>query len=81
MSGNLNINWSDVIKKEARGINDYDLGEVQEISEDYVIAERGVVDKTRFMISKTLVSNFDGHNLYFNVSEKTPLNINNRKKL
>ena len=48
MSGNLNINWSDVIKKEARGIDDYDLGEVQEISEDYIIAERGVVDKTKY---------------------------------
>jgi hypothetical protein len=70
MSGNLNINWSDVIKKEARGVNDYDLGEVQEISEDYVISERGVVDKTRFMIPKTFVSNFDGHNLHFNVSEQ-----------
>ncbi len=74
MSGNLNINWSDVIKKEARGINDYDLGEVQEISEDYVIAERGVVDKTRFTIPKTLVSNFDGHNLHFTVSEQEASN-------
>jgi hypothetical protein len=25
------IDWENVIKKEARGINDYDLGEVQEI--------------------------------------------------
>ena len=25
------IDWNDVIKKEARGINDEDLGEVQEI--------------------------------------------------
>jgi len=70
MSGNLNINWSDVIKKEARGINDYDLGEVQEISEDYVITERGMVDKTKFVIPKTLTSHFDGHNLHFNVSEQ-----------
>jgi hypothetical protein len=70
MSGNLNINWSDVIKKEARGSINYDLGEVQEISEDYVITERGVVDKTRFMIPKILVSNFDGHNLIVNISEQ-----------
>ena len=28
---NNNIDWNDVIKKEARGINDADLGEVQEI--------------------------------------------------
>ena len=26
------INWNDVIKKEARGKNDEDLGEVQELS-------------------------------------------------
>jgi hypothetical protein len=70
MSGNLNINWSDVIKKEARGINDFDLGEVQEISEDYVISKKGIVDKTSFMIPKMLVSNFDGHNVHFNISEQ-----------
>ena len=26
-----NINWSDVIKKEARGYNDIDLGEIQHV--------------------------------------------------
>ena len=30
MSANNNIDWTSVIKKEARGINDADLGEVQE---------------------------------------------------
>jgi hypothetical protein len=24
-------NWDDILKKEARGINDYDLGEVHEL--------------------------------------------------
>jgi hypothetical protein len=28
---NSNIEWNDVIKKEARGIDDEDLGEVQEV--------------------------------------------------
>ena len=30
----MNINWDEVIKKEARGIEDYDLGEVHEIEAD-----------------------------------------------
>ena len=34
-----NIDWNDVIKKEARGINDADL-EVQESQEEYVIVEK-----------------------------------------
>ena len=36
------IDWENVIKKEARGINDYDLGEVQEINEQHVITKKGV---------------------------------------
>ncbi|MFL6329995.1 MAG: hypothetical protein ACJ705_03160 [Nitrososphaeraceae archaeon] len=35
-----NIDWDDVIKKEARGSGDEDLGEVQEVGEDYVLVER-----------------------------------------
>ncbi|MGD9674201.1 MAG: hypothetical protein AB7U98_12065 [Candidatus Nitrosocosmicus sp.] len=31
-----NRNWNDVIKKEARGLNDADLGEVQEVRQDFV---------------------------------------------
>jgi hypothetical protein len=35
-----NIDWDDVIKKEARGINDEDLGEVQEVTQDYVLVKK-----------------------------------------
>ena len=31
-----NIEWNDVLKKEARGIDDEDLGEVQEVQGNYV---------------------------------------------
>ena len=37
---NPDINWSEVIKKEARGSNNEDLGEVQEISNGYIIVQR-----------------------------------------
>ncbi len=70
MSNNVNINWSDAIKREARGVNDYDLGEVQEISEDYIVTERGMVDKDKFIIPKSLSSHFDGHTLHLNLSEQ-----------
>ena len=35
-----NINWNDVIKKEARGLNDEDFGEVQEVSNGYVFCTK-----------------------------------------
>ena len=40
-----NINWDDVIKKEARGSDGYDLGEVQEVTSDFVLTQKGVVIK------------------------------------
>lgn len=70
MANNLNINWSELIKKEARGIDDLDLGEVQEISEMMVITEKGLANKKRFYLPKSLVSHYDGHNLVFNINEQ-----------
>jgi hypothetical protein len=61
---NNNVDLSDVIKKEARGINDADLGEVQEVRQDSVITKAGVVDKEVYSFPKNLVEKYDGHNLY-----------------
>jgi hypothetical protein len=38
-------NWEDIVKKEARGINDFDLGEVHEVEPEIVVTKKGVVDK------------------------------------
>jgi hypothetical protein len=40
--------WDDIKKKEARGIDDYDLGEVHDLDAEVVVTKRGVVDKTSF---------------------------------
>ena len=37
VSNSKNIDWNDVVKKEARGSDDEDLGEVQETGQDYVL--------------------------------------------
>ncbi len=67
---NNSIEWKDVIKKEARGINDADLGEVQEVTQDNVITKSGVVDKETYCIPKNLVEGYDGHNLLFRVTKE-----------
>ena len=72
---NNNIDWNDVIKKEARGINDADLGEVQEIRLENVITKAGVVDKEVYSIPKNLVERYDGHNLWFRVTKEDAENI------
>ena len=64
-----NIDWNEVVKKEARGINDADFGEVQLTIGDTVITEKGISDKKRFYLPKNLVDKFDGHTPWFSITE------------
>ncbi|HET6589316.1 MAG: hypothetical protein AB7V56_10615 [Candidatus Nitrosocosmicus sp.] len=65
------IEWKDIIKKEARGYEKGDdLGEVQEIGQEFVVTERGRVKKNKFYLPKQLVSGYDGDVLWFNITEE-----------
>ena len=64
-----NISWDEVMKKEARGTNDAYFGEVQLTIGDTVITEKGITDKKRFYLPKSLADKFDGHTLWFNITE------------
>jgi hypothetical protein len=50
-----NIDWKDTIKKEARGLKDDDLGEVQEVRQNEIITKVGVVDKETFAFQRNLL--------------------------
>ena len=64
------INWDDVIKKEARGINNADLGRVHGLSEPFVVTHRGTLNKEKFYIPKSLVEGYDGITLQIRVTEE-----------
>jgi len=62
------IDWNDVIKKEARGINNADFGEVQELTDEFVITQRGLIDVETYGIPKERAESYDGSVLRFNVT-------------
>jgi hypothetical protein len=65
------IKWEDIIKKEARGYEKGDdLGEVQEIGQEFVVTERGRLKKNKFYLPKALVAGYDGEVLWFNITEQ-----------
>ncbi len=64
-----NINWDDVIKKEARGLDDEDLGEVHEVGPDYVLTQKGALHKHKYKLPKNLVTRFDGNKLWFKITK------------
>ena len=70
MSNEQNINWDDVIKKEARGINDEDLGEVKEVGDTYVLLQKGLINKEKFYVPQNEVESYDGNILRFKLSEE-----------
>jgi uncharacterized protein (TIGR02271 family) len=70
MSSSSTIDWNDVIKKEARGSNDEDLGEVHEVGEDYILVQRGLINKDKFYIPKDMVESYNGDVLRFKISEE-----------
>jgi len=45
------IDWNDVIDKEARSSNNEDLGEVQEVDENYIFVQRGMISLPLFITS------------------------------
>ena len=64
-------NPEDVIKKEARGIEDEtDLGEVQEVGTEYILTKKGTIEGDKFYIPKNLVERFDGHTVWFKLTEE-----------
>ena len=70
MSNSKNIDWDDVIKKEARGSDDEDLGEVKETDGDYVLVQKGLINKEKFYIPKNMAESYDGNVLRFNISKE-----------
>jgi hypothetical protein len=75
MTAQSDIPWEEVIKKEARCLDEYDLGEVQEVQSEFVLTQKGLVDKKWFKIPKTLVHEFDGTKLYFGIAQQDAENL------
>ena len=63
------IDWDKVVKKEARGLDDYDLGEVEEVNNEFIVTKKGVVDKDRFYLPRAKAVRFDGDKLYLEMTK------------
>jgi uncharacterized protein (TIGR02271 family) len=69
-----NFPWKETIKKEARGIDDADFGEIQSVDPEYVITQKGIIDKEIFSFPTNLVQDYDGNRVLFKVTEEEARN-------
>ena len=72
MSSNSTIyNPEDIIKKEARGLGeDADFGEVQEVGVEFIVTQKGILDKDKYFIPKNLIDRFEDGIVYFSVTKE-----------
>jgi uncharacterized protein (TIGR02271 family) len=73
MSSN-NFPWNETIKKEARGIDDADFGEIQRVDPEYIITQKGIIDQEFFFFPINLVQDYDGNRVLFKVTEEEARN-------
>ena len=64
-----NINWNNVVKKEAIGMNGEDLGEVLEVGNSFITTQKGIINKKRYYLPKKSVTSFDGSVLRLNMTD------------
>ena len=69
-----NFPWNEIIKKEARGIDDADFGEIQSVDPEYVLTQKGIIDKEIFSFPTNLVQEYDGNRVLFKVTEEEARN-------
>ena len=69
-SATTKYNSKDIGKKQARGSDGSHLGEVKEISHDYVITEKGIIDIDRFHIPKNSIIHIDGVYVWFGITKE-----------
>jgi hypothetical protein len=64
-----NAAWYKILKKVAFGIDNCDLGKVQQVGTDIIVTEKGIVNKKRYCIPKNFIAGFDGHTIYFKITK------------
>ena len=66
----LNIDWDDVLKKEALELDDADLGEFKGLEQRLIVTKRGLVDKHTFYFPQILIDRFYGQTLFLKIADK-----------
>ncbi len=63
-----NVDWDNIVKKEAIGLNGEDLGEVLEVRKSHIVTQKGILNKKRYYLPKKAISSFDGTILKVNMT-------------
>jgi hypothetical protein len=63
------MQWETLIGKEAKTLDNSELGKVKQVATEYVFTEKGVIDKEKFFIPRRFADRFDGKTLWLSITK------------
>jgi uncharacterized protein (TIGR02271 family) len=63
------LDWNEIIMKEARSLDDVNLGKVQEINETSFIIEKGTKNKEKLYIPRSIPHAYNGNVILLDITE------------
>jgi hypothetical protein len=63
------MNWETLSGKEAKTLDNSELGKVKHVADDYVYTEKGLLEKENFYIPRRFADRFDGKTLWFSITK------------
>ncbi|HEU5121136.1 MAG TPA: DUF2382 domain-containing protein [Candidatus Nitrosocosmicus sp.] len=63
------IDWNNVMEKEAMGEDGLDLGTIKQIEDDHIVTEMGGLIKKKYKLPKSKIKSFNGVFLNFSLNE------------
>ena len=63
-----NLNWDTLSDKEAKTLDNFDLGKVKQVADEYIYTEKGMLQKEKFFIPRRFADRFDGKTLWFSIT-------------
>jgi hypothetical protein len=65
----VGLSWDKAKGKNAKSINEKEIGKIEEISQDYIQIKKGIVDKDYFFVPKYFVEGYDGDDIILSLTE------------
>jgi hypothetical protein len=66
--GYSGLNWDSLSDKDAKTLDNFELGKVKQVTNDYIYIEKGVIKKEKFFVPKRFADRFDGKILWFAIT-------------
>ena len=65
----VGLSWDKAKGKNTKSIDNKEIGEIKEVSQDYIQIKKGIIDKDYFFIPKYFIEGYDGDDIILSLTE------------